>query len=78
MLPVRDLRDSLCSNIKRLMNCFNCSAGEVEALIVERYDDVMKDLVDMKDFYELVRPFPWVYNFRDLAPPRFCRVEEEI
>ena len=80
LLPVRDFRDSLCSNIKRLMNCFNCTAGEVEALIVERYDDVIKDLVDMKDFYELVRPFPppWVYNFRDLAPPRFCRVEDEI
>jgi hypothetical protein len=70
LLPVRDFRDSLCSNIKRLMNCFNCTAGEVEALIVERYDDVIKDIVDMKDFYELV------YHFRELAPPPpLCRVE---
>ena len=65
VVPVRDFRDVLCSAIKRFFNCFNCTAEEVEQLIVERYDETMGvegDTGDvgglvypMRDFFELVR-----------------------
>lgn len=61
VVPVRDFRDILCSAIKRLLNCFNCTAEEVEQLIVERYDETIGAEGDksglvypMRDFFELM------------------------